>query len=272
MSPLAAIRRETLVDADPDVAFRVFTEQIGSWWPVAGHSVHGQGGTVTFDGKNIVEISANGERVVWGAVIDWQPGERVAFTWHPSTGAERPSYVTVTFTAANGRTLVSLVHDGWEVFADPAETRAEYDDGWPKVLASFAEHVTDGASEQDNDSGPEQDNDSESELDDDAADTWVALLHRPGPNAPTVGSLFAAPGFHDHLAFLTRMRDAGLLVAAGPLLDGNGEGMTVLRLPGANRLDEARRLATEDDASVVSGFFTVEVRPWQVMVQPAPST
>jgi uncharacterized protein YciI len=177
-------------------------------------------------------------------------------TWHPSTGAEKPSFVTVTFTAANGRTLVSLVHDGWEVFAHPAETRAEYDDGWPKVLASFAEYFTD----------------SESEQDVDAAETWVALLHRPGPNAPSVGSLFAAPGFHDHLAFLTRMRDAGLLVAAGPLLDANGEGMTVLRLPGANRLDEARQLATEDDASVVSGFFTVEVRPWQVMLQPAPST
>ena len=256
MSSLGAIRRETLVDADPDLAFRVFTEQIGSWWPVAEHSVHGDGGTVTFDGKEIVEVSADGHRVVWGSVTDWRPGEQVAFTWHPSTGPDRPSHVTVNFTPTNGQTLVSLVHDGWEVFADPADARAEYDEGWPKVLASFGDYVADsGAAEGD-----------------DAGDTWVALLHRPGPNAPSAGSLFAAPGFHDHLAFLERMRDAGFLVAAGPLLDVSGDGMTVLRLPGANRLDEARRLATEDDASVVSGFFTVEVRPWQVMLQPASST
>jgi hypothetical protein len=42
--------------------------------------------------------------------------------------------------------------------------------------------------------------------------------------------------------------------------------MTVLRLPGTDALAEATRLATEDDLSVVSGFFTVRVRPWQVML------
>ena len=45
--------------------------------------------------------------------------------------------------------------------------------------------------------------------------------------------------------------------------------MTVLRLPGANRLDDARHLATHDDASVSNGFFTVQVRPWQVVLQAA---
>jgi hypothetical protein len=33
--------------------------------------------------------------------------------------------------------------------------------------------------------------------------------------------------------------------------------MAILRLPGEDRLDEATRLATEDDASVSSGFFSV---------------
>jgi uncharacterized protein YciI len=42
--------------------------------------------------------------------------------------------------------------------------------------------------------------------------------------------------------------------------------MTILRLPGARRLAEATRLATEDDASVAGGFFTVTVRPWEVMM------
>ena len=42
--------------------------------------------------------------------------------------------------------------------------------------------------------------------------------------------------------------------------------MTVLRLPGPDRFDEATRLATEDDASVARGFFSVEVRPWSVVL------
>jgi hypothetical protein len=45
-----------------------------------------------------------------------------------------------------------------------------------------------------------------------------------------------------------------------------GKGMTILRLPGAGRFAEATRLATEDDASVADGFFTVTVRPWEVMM------
>jgi uncharacterized protein YciI len=99
----------------------------------------------------------------------------------------------------------------------------------------------------------------------DAGDTWVALLHRPAdPSA--AGGVFDDPRFDDHLAFLKRLAESGYLVAAGPLADRPGEGMTILRLPGPDRLEEATRLATEDDASVASGFFTLEVRPWRVVM------
>ena len=97
--------------------------------------------------------------------------------------------------------------------------------------------------------------------------TWVVLLHRPGPAAPTEGSLFQAPGFRDHVAFLESMSAAGYLVAAGPLGDEVGSGMAVLRLPGVGRFEEAHRLATTEDKSVVSGFFTAQVRPWQVKLR-----
>ena len=97
------------------------------------------------------------------------------------------------------------------------------------------------------------------------AETWVALLHRP--QDPRAGdSALEDARFGDHLAFLRRMAEAGYLVAAGPLADRPGEGLTILRLPGEGRLDEATRLATEDDASVAAGFFTVEVRPWRVVM------
>jgi uncharacterized protein YciI len=101
---------------------------------------------------------------------------------------------------------------------------------------------------------------------DDGEATWVALLHKPGPGALPDVSIFAQPQFGEHAGFLQRMASQGYLVAAGPLTDEDGAGMTILRLPGAGRLAEAARLATEDDASVASGFFTVTVRPWQVML------
>ncbi len=96
-------------------------------------------------------------------------------------------------------------------------------------------------------------------------DTWVVLLHRPTDPA-IAGGVFADPRFAGHVAFLQEMAAAGYLVAAGSLSDRPGEGMAVLRLPGPDRLDEVTRLATQDDASVASGLFTVEVRPWRVVM------
>ncbi len=67
------------------------------------------------------------------------------------------------------------------------------------------------------------------------------------------------------------MRDAGHLVAAGPLADAEGEGMTILRLRGSGQLSAAARLATEDDSSVAAGLLAVTVRPWHVMLHAGPA-
>ena len=96
--------------------------------------------------------------------------------------------------------------------------------------------------------------------------TWVALIHQPGPEAPPAVRLMQDPRFGDHAAFLQRMTQQGLLVAAGPLGDEPGAGMTILRLPGSGRLADAVELATTDDLSVSGGFFTVKVRPWNVVM------
>ena len=245
MSTVPPIRREVLVDADPTTAFDVFTAGIGRWWPIAELSVHGAGATVAFVDGHIVEHSPEAVESVWGTVTRWEPSVAVAFTWHPGHEPERAGQVEVTFTATEGGTLVTLEHSGWEKFEDPRAARDEYDRGWPKVLDLYRDHVGDQS----------------------GGETWLALLHSPGPAAIGTDSLFDDPRFADHVAFLTRMREAGYLVAAGPLLDRPGEGMTILRLPGVDRMEHAVRLATEDDVSVASGFFTVVVRPWHVVLQ-----
>jgi uncharacterized protein YciI len=92
---------------------------------------------------------------------------------------------------------------------------------------------------------------------------WFVLLHTRGPAVAEGQSVFEHPGIGEHYAFLQRRVMAGELVAAGPLPDEPGSGMTVLALPD---LDTATRLATEDDQAVVNGVLRVQVRPWQVVM------
>lgn len=244
MRSIPPIRRETLVGASPDVAFAVFTERIGTWWPLGELAVF-HDGTVAFVGGRIVESSASGEEAVWGTVTVWQPPSRLAFSWHPGSDARLASRVEVTFEVAGDRTLVTLTHNGWEVFADPEAARGEYDAGWPRVLDRFSTSVDQRAADGEQSQ----------------AVTWVALVHTPRGGAGA--TVFGDPRFADHVAFLRRMQEAGYLVAAGPFDDIAGEGMTILRLPGGGALDRARSLA-EADLSVVNGLFELRVRPWSV--------
>jgi uncharacterized protein YciI len=94
---------------------------------------------------------------------------------------------------------------------------------------------------------------------------WFVLLHVPGPAVADGDALSGHPQFAEHLAFLRRRMADGSLVAAGPLGDAAGEGMTVLRAPS---LDEARRLAEVDDLAVAGGVLGVTVRPWHVVMAP----
>jgi uncharacterized protein YciI/uncharacterized protein YndB with AHSA1/START domain len=264
------IRREVLVDADPQTAFEVFTTRIGQWWPVAGHSVYGAGATVTLDGEQIVERAPDGATSLWGTVTRCEPPETLAFSWHPGYAAERASYVQVTFAAVAGQTLVTLEHSGWEVFADPPAARAEYDEGWPVVLGRYGRHMAAASEAGASEAGASEAGASEAGASEAAGDdTWVALLHRPGPDAPATGTVFEDPRFAEHVAFLGRMREAGFLVAAGPMTDAAGDGMTILRMPGADQLAAATTLATQDDASVAGGLLAVTVRPWQPMMRAA---
>jgi uncharacterized protein YciI/uncharacterized protein YndB with AHSA1/START domain len=292
---LPPIHREILVDAPPGVAFTLFTSKIGDWWPLAELSVFGAGATVGFEDGALVERSPDGQSAEWGQVTSWLPPGEFSMTWHPGRDTLAASQVTVTFRAAGDQTLVVLEHAGWDVFADPAAARAEYEHGWPEVLRLYQAAVSPARREPDA-SAPQNPSESTSHAgnisssetmspatvarapasgDDGAGQdgdgdggeaTWVALLHRAGPAADPGVSIFAQPQFREHAGFLQRMASQGYLVAAGPLPDEDGAGMTILRLPGSGRLAEATRLATEDDASVASGFFTVTVRPWQVML------
>jgi uncharacterized protein YciI len=94
---------------------------------------------------------------------------------------------------------------------------------------------------------------------------WFALLHTPGPAIADGQRVSEHPGFGEHYEFLQRLASDGLLVAAGPLTDVDGEGMTVIE---AASVEQARRLAEQEDGSVRAGVLRVTVRPWRVMLAP----
>lgn len=117
-----AARVSVQVAVPPDVAFRVFTEEIDRWWRrglkyrVAGarrgliHIEPGVGGRLyeSFDADG-------GTRVVeTGRVTAWDPPARLAFEWRATNFApgERTE-VEVTFAASGDGTLVTVVHRGW---------------------------------------------------------------------------------------------------------------------------------------------------------------
>ena len=89
------------------------------------------------------------------------------------------------------------------------------------------------------------------------------LTHSPGPAVPDDMSVFAHPGIAEHFAFLQRRAAAGELVAAGPLPETDGEGMTILDV---DSIEIATQLATEDDLAVVNGVLVVDIEPWQVVL------
>ena len=249
MAQLPPVRRQVVVPAGAEVAFAVFTDEIGTWWPVElGHSVFGAGADVSLRDRQVVETSPDGEQAVWGTIVDWEPPRRLRMTWHPGHGPDQATEVEVRFEPVGDQTLVTLEHRGWERMADPWGTRRAYNRGWPTVMGRYVAKAPAQAVA----AGDE---------------AWLVLAHTPGA-APAQtadgGSIFAHPDFGEHLAFLRRLADEGVLVAAGPVDPDRGEGMTVVRLKDPAAIAELTRRAQDEDQSVARELLQVRVRPWRV--------
>ena len=130
--------RAVQVRRTPADAFRLFTEDIGVWWPMETHSVFGATARVAIEGQEIVEHSAAGERSVWAEIVESDPPSRLVLRWHPGTDPAASTTIEVAFAADQDGTRVELTHSGWEVLGERAhEARRSYDEGWLPVLERF---------------------------------------------------------------------------------------------------------------------------------------
>jgi hypothetical protein len=141
-----AIRKSLTVHLPVETAFRLFTEGMGSWWPLASKSVsQEEAETVVVEprlGGRVNERASNGEEHPWGEVIVWEPSSRFAFSWHPGRAADTSQEVDVRFTAVEEGTRVELEHRGWERLVGPeGEIPDHFDSGWDEALASYVERA-----------------------------------------------------------------------------------------------------------------------------------
>ena len=141
------VRKTIEVSCGPADAFRLFTDEINSWWPLATHSVGGSDAVSCHfearDGGRIFETLEDGTTHLWGTITAWEPSARVVFSWHPGRDATTAQEIELRFIGISRGTRVELEHRGWERLGDRAEeTRAGYETGWVPVLAVYAERCS----------------------------------------------------------------------------------------------------------------------------------
>jgi uncharacterized protein YndB with AHSA1/START domain len=143
------ILRTVTVRRPVEEAFRIFTKEMGSWWPLNAYSrayaersnENVTSETLVFEGRvggRLYEVMSDGVEAEWGQVLVWEPPHRVVIAWKPHPRPTPPTEVEVTFTAEDTGTRVDVEHRGWERLGDAAtQAREEYVGGWPGVLGLF---------------------------------------------------------------------------------------------------------------------------------------
>jgi uncharacterized protein YndB with AHSA1/START domain len=144
---IEAVRKTVTVDCVVEEAFRVFTSDARTWWPVASHSINGEDvQEIVFEpreGGEVYELADDGARGHWATVLAWDPPSRLVLEWNIRNAAAVPTEVEIMFVPDGERTRIELEHRGWEKI-HATSTRAgrdDYDEGWEHVLGCYAERV-----------------------------------------------------------------------------------------------------------------------------------
>ncbi len=143
---IEAVRKTVTVDCSVEEAFRVFTAEANSWWPIEMHSIHGlEVKQVVFEpleGGEVFEVSIGDAKEHWATVVSWDPPNGFVLAWNIREREAVPTEVEVRFSPEGDSTRVELEHRGWDAIAEEAEAkRSAYDTGWERVLATFVEQV-----------------------------------------------------------------------------------------------------------------------------------
>ncbi|WP_407353795.1 SRPBCC family protein [Luteimonas sp. R10] len=149
------VRLQIVVEAPIERAFRVFTEEFGSFKPREHNLLGVPIAETVFEprvGGHLYDRGVDGSECRWARVLAYEPPNRVVISWHISpqwrleTDPAKASEVEVRFIPeAPNRTRVELEHrnlerhgDGWERARDGVAGEG----GWPLYLQRYAERLT----------------------------------------------------------------------------------------------------------------------------------
>ena len=150
----APIKQSIVVEAPIERAFKVFTEDFGSFKPREHNLLAVPIAETVFEprvGGHIYDRGIDGSECRWARVLAFEPPHRLLLSWDISprwqieTDPNKTSEWEVRFIAeAPGRTRLELEHrhldrhgEGWE----GVRTGVESDQGWPLYLRQFAERM-----------------------------------------------------------------------------------------------------------------------------------
>ena len=147
-----SVRKVVNVQAPQAVAWRVFTEKMGGWWPLAYYKI-GKANAVDAVieprvGGRWFERGDDGSTCQWGNVIAWEPHSRLVLSWDINADWQYDptlkTEIEVRFNLDGAdRTRVELEHRHLDRYGERRdEMRRIYDTegDWGKILEMFA-HV-----------------------------------------------------------------------------------------------------------------------------------
>ncbi len=151
-SEIEPVRKSIRVKASAGKAFRVFTQEMDTWWPRTHHIGNSPMKRVVVEGKlggNIYTEQEDGTVCPWASVRTWEPPNLFVMVWQVSPewqyepNVERCSEVEVRFTPVDdGTTLVELEHRGIQRHAGAYVRMREQvnaEGGWGSLLGMFAD-------------------------------------------------------------------------------------------------------------------------------------
>ncbi|MCV0395062.1 MAG: SRPBCC family protein [Rhizobiaceae bacterium] len=152
--PIASVKQAIVVEAPVVRAFKVFTEDFGSFKPPEHNLLAVPIAETVFEpraGGHVYDRGIDGSECRWARVLEFDPPNRVLLSWDISpqwrleTDLDRTSEWEVRFTAeGSNRTRVEIEHrklerhgEGWEGVRDGVAD----DQGWPLYLRRYADLV-----------------------------------------------------------------------------------------------------------------------------------
>jgi uncharacterized protein YndB with AHSA1/START domain len=148
---LNSVRKVLSVEAPQDVAFRVFTEKMGTWWPLGAYKI-GKANAVDAvmeprAGGRWYERGEDGSTCEWGSVLVWEPNSRLVLSWDITADWQYDpalkTEIEVRFIPeGSGVTRVELEHrhlDRYGARRDEMRRIFNTEGDWGRLLQMFAQ-------------------------------------------------------------------------------------------------------------------------------------